>query len=79
MGVLAVEVVLAVVPATVLVHEGALVRVIEVQVRRSPEVLLAMSVVALRPFVLLVDKRTKTCFVRIYHELLNVHIFFVFV
>lgn len=60
---LTVKVVGALLPAAVVLDVGATLQIVEVKVWWSPEVLLAMGVVALRPFVLLVDVRTKACLV----------------
>jgi hypothetical protein len=54
-GVLAVQVVFAVLPVAVLTDVGALLRSVEEEVRRSSEVLLSMGVVAFTPFVFLIN------------------------
>lgn len=43
----------------------------------SSEILLAMSIVALGPLMLLIDIWTKACFVRIDHKLFDAHSFLV--
>ena len=78
--VLAVQVVGALVPAAVVLHVGALFEVAnKVQVRRPPEVLLAVRVVAFGPLMFLVYVRTKARLVRVDHELFELHLAFMLV
>ena len=79
MGVLAVQEVRALVPITIICHVRTFFEVVKVKVRRSSEVLLPMSIVAFRPLMLFVDVRTKTCLVRVNHEFLETHLFFMLV
>lgn len=78
--VLAVQVVRTLVPAAVVLHVRALFKVTnKVQVRRPPEVLLAVRIVAFRPLVLLVNVRAKARLIRVDHELLELHLAFMLV
>ena len=79
MRILAVEEVGALVPATVVCHVRAFLEVTEEQMRGSSEILLPVSVVALRPLVLLIDVRTETRLVRVDHEFFETHGFLVLV
>jgi hypothetical protein len=62
-GVLALQKIRALVPITVICNIRALLQEVEIEMRRSPEVLLSMSIIALAPFVLFIDVWTKTSFV----------------
>ena len=73
MGELAVEVVGALLPAAIVLHIGAPLKEVKVEVRRPPEVLLTMSIVAFRPLMLLIDVRAKAGLVRVDHEFLQAH------
>ena len=78
--VLAVQVVGTLVPAAVVLHVRAFLKVAnKVQVRRPPEILLAMRVVAFGPLVLLINVRAKARLVRVDHELLELHLALVLV
>jgi hypothetical protein len=70
---LAVQVVGTLLPAAILLHVGAPLQVVKVEVRRPPEVLLTMCIVAFGPLVLLVDVGAEACLVRVDHELLEGH------
>jgi hypothetical protein len=67
---LALEVVFALLPAAVVIDLGTALRVVEIIIRRSTEVLLSMCVVAFTPLVLLIDARTERSLVAVKHELL---------
>ena len=74
-AVLTVEVVWTRVPAAIVLDVGAfLKRTYEVEVRRSPEVLLSMCIVTLGPLVFLVDNRTEARLVAADHELFKAHL-----
>ena len=80
MRILAVEVVGAGVPASVVQNVRALFqRTDEVEVRRPSEVLLPMRVVTLGPLVFLVYNRAEACLVRVDHEFFEAHCFLVLV
>jgi hypothetical protein len=72
-GELAVEVVGALLPAAIVLHIGTPLKEIKVKVRRPPEVLLTMSIVAFRPLMLLIDVRAKASLIRVDHEFLQAH------
>ena len=77
-AVLTVEVVWTRVPAAIVLDVGAfLKRAYEVEVRRSPEVLLPMRIVTLGPLVFLVDNRTEAGLVAVDHELFQAHLLLV--
>ena len=77
-AVLTVEVVGTLVPAAVVLDVGAfLKRTYEVEVRRSPEVLLSMCIVTIGPLVLLVYNRAEARLVAVDHELLKTHLLLV--
>jgi hypothetical protein len=76
-GVLAVQVLRTVLPTAIVVHVGALVEVVEVEVGRTAEVLLAVGIVALRPLVLFIDVGAEAGFVGVDHELTQIHVFLV--
>jgi len=67
---LALEVVFALLPAAVVIDLGTALRVVEIIIRRSTEVLLSMCVVAFTPLVLLIDARAERSLVAVKHELL---------
>ncbi len=67
---MALEVVFALLPAAVVIDLGTALRVVEIIIRRSTEVLLSMCVVAFTPLVLLIDARTERSLVAVKHELL---------
>lgn len=67
---MALEVVFALLPAAVVIDLGTALRVVEIVIRRSTEVLLSMCVVAFTPLVLLIDARTERSLVAVKHELL---------
>jgi len=67
-SILAVEVVFAAIPASVIVHLLAPLWQVEVVVRWSSEILLPVRVVALAPFMLLVNQRAERGLVAIKHE-----------
>ena len=76
---LAVEVVRALLPAAIVLDVRAALQIVKVEMRRPPEVLLAVRVVALRPLVLFVDVRAEAGLVRVDHELLEAHCLLVLV
>ena len=77
-AVLTVEVVGTLVPAAVVLDVGAfLKRTYEVEVRRSPEVLLSMGIVTIGPLVLLVYNGAEARLVAVDHELLETHLLLV--
>jgi hypothetical protein len=59
MGVLTFQIFFARFPAAIVIDVRTPFRVIKIAKRRSSEVLLSMSVIAVTPFVLLVNTRTK--------------------
>lgn len=67
---MALEVVFALLPAAIVIDLGTALRVVEIIIRRSTEVLLSMCVVAFTPLVLLIDARTERSLVAVKHELL---------
>jgi hypothetical protein len=69
--VLTLEIVLAVVPAAVVVDVWTPLRVVEIIIGWSSEVLLPMRVVAVAPLVLLIDAWAERCLVAVEHELLQ--------
>lgn len=74
-AVLAVQVVRALVPVSIFLHVGTLFkRTDEVVLRRPPEVLLPVGVVAVGPLVFLVDHGTEAGLVSVDHELLETHL-----
>jgi len=65
---LTIQLVWALVPGAVFADIGALLwQVVEI-LRRSPEVLLSVGVIAVRPLVLLVDVRTESGLIEEHHE-----------
>ena len=77
MGVLTIKLLVALVPVAVLSYVGAFLGVIKVHVRRPSKVLLSVSVIALRPLVLLVDVGTEAGLITVDHKLLCFHLAFV--
>lgn len=76
---LAVKVVWTLLPAAVVLHVRAALQIVKVEMRRPPEVLLAVRVVALGPLMLFVDVGAEAGLVRVDHELLETHGFLVLV
>ena len=60
---LTVKIVRALIPTSIILHISAPLQIIEVEMWRSPEVLLPVRVVALGPLMLLVDVRAEACLV----------------
>ena len=74
MRILALEVIFALLPASIVVDLWTSLWVVEVAVGRSAEVLLAMRVIAFTPLVFLVDAGAKRSLVAVEHELLQRHL-----
>lgn len=75
-GILAVQVVGASVPATVILHVRALLGIAnKVEMRWTPEILLSMCIMTIGPFMFLIDMWTKAGFVTIDHKLFDRHLF----
>ena len=75
--ILTLQEVMTLIPTSIIAHQGTFLHVVEEQVWWSSEILLSMSIIALRPLMLFVDIRTETCLIWVYHELFNIHCFFV--
>lgn len=63
MRILAIQVIRALIPTSIITYVWAFLQVMEEEMRWSSEVLLAMRIVALTPFMLFIDVWAKTSLV----------------
>ena len=79
MSVLAFQKVWTLIPISVIGDVRTLLKIVEVEMGWSPKILLSMSIITFRPFMLFVDVWTKTCLIWVYHEFFDAHSLFVLI
>jgi hypothetical protein len=71
---LAVKRILTLIPTSVIGDCWTFFNKVKEQMWRSSKILLPVGIITLGPFMFFIDIWTKTCLVRIYHELLEAHL-----